>query len=151
MLEQFACLMFGYSRESSINSVRGNLLRKMVGDDKKLTSKSKVDLARLPPCAAALKPHNQRVNHHVSLYKHAHESIVEKPQPHEEGQGRKKNDDDLLEPIWSCEPILPSSLVDILESGSLGEDEIDEELGNDYYDSDDIDSDVIDSDDDEFP
>uniref|UniRef100_UPI00358FCD05 uncharacterized protein n=1 Tax=Myxine glutinosa TaxID=7769 RepID=UPI00358FCD05 len=58
-LEQFTCLMYGQSRESSVDVVRAKLLRKMVGEDKKLTSKSKVDLARLPPCHSALKPHVQ--------------------------------------------------------------------------------------------
>ncbi|KAK1892233.1 Protein adenylyltransferase FICD [Dissostichus eleginoides] len=54
-LEQFTCLIYGESRESSVDAVRAKLLRKMVG--------SKVDLARLPPCYDALKPHVQRLNH----------------------------------------------------------------------------------------
>ena len=37
-----------------------NLKCKIVGDDEKLTSKSKIDLVRLPPCHPALKPHLQR-------------------------------------------------------------------------------------------
>ena len=48
-LEQFTCLMYKQSRESSADVARTKLLRKMVGEDKKLTSKSKVDLACLPP------------------------------------------------------------------------------------------------------
>ena len=68
-LEQFTCLMYGHNRETSVDIVRPKLLRKMVGEDEKLTSKSKVDLTRLPPLHAALKPHVQRVNHHVALYK----------------------------------------------------------------------------------
>ena len=36
-------------------------LEKMVGEDQKLTSRYKVDMARLPPCHSALKPHLQRV------------------------------------------------------------------------------------------
>jgi len=63
------------------------LLCKMVGEDKKLTSKSKVDLARLPPCNSALRPHIQRVNHRVCLYKRADDLIVQKPQPCDDKQG----------------------------------------------------------------
>ena len=58
----------------------------------------KVDLARLPPCYAALKPHFQRVNHCV--YKRADEAIVEKPKPYD-GQGWLKTEG-LLTPVWSC-------------------------------------------------
>jgi len=60
-LEQFTCLIYGESRESSVDVVRHKLLCKMVGEDKKLTSKSKVDLARLPYYNSALRqrPHIQ--------------------------------------------------------------------------------------------
>ena len=75
-LEQFTCLMYNQRRASSVDVVRAKLLRKMVGEDNKLTSKSKVDLARLPPCYSALRPHIQRVNHRVALYKKTAENIV---------------------------------------------------------------------------
>ena len=70
--------MNGQNRESSVDVVRAKLLRKMMGEEEKLTSKSKVDLARLPPCHSALKPHVQRVNDRVALYKRAEEPILEK-------------------------------------------------------------------------
>ena len=85
-LEQFTCLMYGQSRESSVDVVRAKLLRKMVGEDEKLTSKSRVDLARLPPCHSALNPHIQRVNYRATLYKRADQPILEKPKPYDEGQ-----------------------------------------------------------------
>ena len=68
-VEKFTCVMYGLGRESSVDIVRAKMLRKMVGEDKTLTSKSKVDLARLPPCHSALKPHIQHTNHRVALYK----------------------------------------------------------------------------------
>ena len=64
------------------------LLRKIVGEDEKLTFKSNVDLARLPSCHSALKPHIQQVNHRLALNKRADESILEKPKPYDDGQGR---------------------------------------------------------------
>ena len=56
-LEEFSCLMYGQNRESSMDSLRAKLLRKIVVEDEKLASKSKVDLACLPPCHSVLKPH----------------------------------------------------------------------------------------------
>jgi len=53
-------------RESSMDSLRAKLLRKIMVEDEKLTSKSKIDLVRFPPCHSALKPHLQRLNHHVA-------------------------------------------------------------------------------------
>ena len=93
---------YGQNRETSVDIVRPKLLRKMVGEDGKLTSKSKVDLTRLPPCHAALKPHVQPVNHRVALYKRADQAILQKPKPYDDGQGWKKNTEGVLEPVWSC-------------------------------------------------
>uniref|UniRef100_UPI00358DDC4D uncharacterized protein n=1 Tax=Myxine glutinosa TaxID=7769 RepID=UPI00358DDC4D len=135
-LEKFTCVMYGQSRESSVDIVRAKLLRKMVGEDKTLTSKSKVDLARLPPCQSALKPHIQRVNHRVALYKRADQPIIEKPKPYEE-QGWIRTDEGLLKPMWSSGPILPTSLVDLLNTGEHEEEE--EEEGEEEFDSDDFD------------
>ena len=49
-LEPFTCLVYGQNRESSVDVARAKLLREIVGEDVKLTSKSKIDLARIPPC-----------------------------------------------------------------------------------------------------
>ena len=64
--------------------LRAKPLRK-TGKDEKLTSKYKVDLARLSPCHSALKPHLQWVDHRVALSKRADESILEKPNPYDDG------------------------------------------------------------------
>ena len=64
--------MYGQNRESSMDGLRAKLLRNIVGEDEKLTSKSKINLARLPPCQSAWKPHLQRLNHRVALYKRIH-------------------------------------------------------------------------------
>ena len=67
-----------------------NLMRK-TGEDEKLTSKSKVDLGRLSLCHSALKPHLQWVKHRVALSKRADESILEKPNPYDDGHGYYKD------------------------------------------------------------
>ena len=132
-LQQFTCVMYGNNREPSVNHLRLQLLRKEVGEDEHLTLKSAVDLSLLPPCYSALVPHLQRVNHRVALFKCAHVSILEKPEPFEVGQGWTKTEEGTLEPIWSSGPILPGSLVDPHDSTNPdGEQSDDNE--DDYFD-----------------
>ena len=64
-----------------MDGLRAKHSHKIVGEDEKLTSKSKVNLTPLPRCHSALKPHLQRVKHRVALYKRADESILEKTKP----------------------------------------------------------------------
>ncbi len=133
--------MYGYAREKSINAVRSIMLKKMVGEDDELTMKSKVDLSRLPPCRDNLIPHIDRVNHRVANFKRADQPIFLSPMPMDPGQGWEKNEDDVLEPIWSCGPILPPSLIDLLEKTTEDEecsfDEIQDIDYNDAYNDDD--------------
>ena len=88
--------------------------------------KSKVDLARLPPCHPALKLHLQRVNHRVALYKRDDESILEKRNPYDDGQEWLRTEDGVLEPVLSCGAALLNSLVDILDTDDR-EEEVEEE------------------------
>ena len=133
-LELFTCLMYGQSRESLVDIVHAKLLCKMVVEEEKLTSKSKVNQACLPPCHCALKLHVQHVNHHVTLYKQADEPILKKPKPYDEGQGWMRTDEGVLEPMWSSGPVLPTSLIDLLDTGDHEEEEEEEE---DFIESDD--------------
>ena len=114
-IEAFACLMYGHARERSVNAVRSIMLKQMAGEDVKLTTKSKVDLSRLPPCRDNLVPHIWRVNHRLAHYKRADQAIFEHPKPHDAEQGWEKTEIGVLEPVWSCGPILPPSLIDLLE------------------------------------
>ena len=98
-LEQFTCLMYGQNCESSKDGLRVKHLRKIVGEDEKLTSKPKVDLARLPLCHSALKPHLQQFNHRVTLYKRADESFLENPKPYDDGQGWIRTEDRVLRSV----------------------------------------------------
>ena len=143
-VEKLTCLMYEQSLETSEDGTRVKLLRKMIGGGEKLTSKSKVDPGRLPPCYSALKPHVPRVNHCVALCKRAHQPIVEKPKPYEEGQGWLRNDsNNMLAPFWSCGDILPTALVDILETAANEDNGDYDETGEEYDDY------VFDSDDEE--
>ena len=53
-LEAFTCLMYDYTREKSVDSVRNIMLKKMVGENEEPTMRSKEDLSRLPPCKRQL-------------------------------------------------------------------------------------------------
>ena len=107
--------MFGYPCEKSVNSVRSIMLKKMVGEDTKLTTKSKVDFSKLPPCRDNLLPHIYRVIHKLWTYKGGDQPTFEKPNPCDDNHGWTKSGS-CIEPQWTCGPILPSSsLVDLLE------------------------------------
>ena len=86
------------------------------GDDLTLTSKSKIDLARLPPCFSNLLPHIYRVSHRLAFYKPADEPFVKSPNLYDDKQGWLKKQHNLYEPICQVGPILPSALVDIVDS-----------------------------------
>ena len=49
-LEAFTCLIYGYAREKSVNTVRNIILSKVLGENDELITKSKVDLSRLLYC-----------------------------------------------------------------------------------------------------
>lgn len=131
-LEEFTCLMYGNTRIKCVNEVRLLMLRKMVGEEDKLSSKSRVDFSRLPPCKDSLYPHIDRVNYRLCQWKRSHIPIYNSPFP-QDGHGWNKVDG-RLEPLWSRGPILPPTMVDILEKGDVvDEDEQDDEM-NDYAD-----------------
>ncbi|XP_068234228.1 uncharacterized protein [Palaemon carinicauda] len=113
-IEAFTCLMYGYSRQKSIDTVRRIMLRKMVGEDEQLTTKSKIDLSHLPPCRDNLMPHIRRVNHRLAIYKRAYIPIFWSPKPYNPEQGWEQNHEGVLEPVWSCRLVLPPALIDLV-------------------------------------
>ena len=80
----------------------------MFGEDQKLISRSKVDLACLPLCPVALKQHIQRVNQRAALYTRANEAILEKTYPYDDGQGTG------IHMIVGPGVLVPTWLVDML-------------------------------------
>lgn len=42
-LKEFLCVIYGYIQETTVNAVITKMLKKMVGEDEGLTSRSKVD------------------------------------------------------------------------------------------------------------
>ena len=66
------------------------MIKIMVGYDLTLTSNSKIDLARLPPCFRNLLPQINRVNHRLAFYKRVNEPFIEATNPYEDKQGLLK-------------------------------------------------------------
>ncbi len=72
------------------------------------------------------------MNHRLANYKRAGQAIFWKPNPDDPKQGWAISEEGHLEPVWSCGPILPPSLVDILETSQETEvDDDDEEEDED--------------------
>ena len=57
-----------------------------------------------------------RVNHRLAFHKRANKPFIEAPNPYDEKQGWLKDQNHFLAPIWFVRPILPSGLVDIVNS-----------------------------------
>ena len=103
------------------------MLKKMVGVDAQFSSKSEVDLARLPPARYNLIPHIWRVNYRLATYMWDDQTIFKFPKPHEDEQGWEKTGDGSLVPLWSCGPILPPSLVDLIPDTARELDDTDDD------------------------
>ena len=81
------CHIYNHLRETSVNKVRGMMLKDMVGENEVISCKSKVDLSLIPPCQDSLIPHLQRVNYRVAAYRRAAEQFWAAPEPYAQGQG----------------------------------------------------------------
>ena len=55
------------------------------------------------------------MNHRIVYHKRADKAIFCGSTPYDPERGWKKTDEIILKPVWSCGPILPSSLIDLLE------------------------------------
>jgi len=98
-----------------------------MGEDKKLASKSKVDLACLRPCHSALKPHLQWLN---QPYIPGVSVLTNPSWKNQNPTMMGKGGYGVMEPIWFCGAALPSSLVDLLVTGDHEEEEEEEEEEN---------------------
>ena len=49
-----------------------------------------------------------------------------------------ETDEGVLKPVWSCGPILPTSLADLFDTGEHEQEEEEKEEGEDEFDCDDF-------------
>ena len=55
------------------------------------------------------------MNHRLAHYKRAGEAIFRSPKPYDSNQGWEKTEEGTVEPKWSSGPILPPTLIDLLQ------------------------------------
>ena len=111
------------------------MLKEMIGDDETLHLKSRVNLSRLPPWKAVSSRISTALIIALPIIR-ASNAIFESPKPFDLSQRWEKTEDKNLKPIWSCGPILPSVLIDLIEKTikEVEEDEHQEESEIDYDD-----------------
>jgi hypothetical protein len=76
------------------------------------------------------------------LYK-ANVPIWERPKPYDQRQRSIRTDEGVLEPLWYCGPVLPASLVDLLDTDHEEEGDDEEEGIEDEFDLDSFDEPVV--------
>ena len=111
-----------------------NHLKKMVGEDEQLTTKSKIDLSHLPPCRDNLIPYIRRVNHRLAIYKRAVIPIFWSPKPYDPEQGWQRSDEGVLEPVWSCDPVLPPTSIGLVEKITEEMEQFDDDIEGEQSD-----------------
>ena len=118
----------GHAREKSVNTVRSAMLKKIVGENEVLTSKSKVDLSRLPPCIDSLVPHIGRVNYRHANYKPSSQVDLLVPQPLLSWPGLGTNRGRYLRACVVEQTCASPSLVDLLQK-TVEEAEVEQDDG----------------------
>ena len=96
------------------------MLSKRCKSDGKLDPKRCVDLASLPPCLSTHIQHVKRCNLQIGIWKRALENFPEIPDADDHGWVTIEN---VLEPLWCEQEILPRSLSVLLDT----HDEMEEE------------------------
>ena len=117
-LEEFTCMIYSYPNQKDINKVRKMMIVKMTGgSDVSVKSVKKVDMSKVAPCRSSLVPHIRRVNYRVAQWKRSHLHTPCIPTPSLE-HGWSDG-----EPHWCDGPILPDSLMDVVEAAAVSDDD----------------------------
>ena len=90
----------------------------MVENDLTITSNSKTDLARFPPCFTNLLPHIYKVNNHgLAFYKRVGETIIiDAPNPYDKKPGWLKNQNKFFGTDLVSTTHSSNAFVDIVDS-----------------------------------
>ena len=115
------------------------MLNKMVEENETLNARLNVDLSRLPLCRDSLFTHIQGGNHGLACYKYVVSTMFEGRKPFRD-QGWEMLQEGYIEPLWLKGPVLPSTLVDILNCADIDAEVEDiDEMDVNWHDSDDED------------
>ena len=68
------------------------------------------------------------MNHRLAIYKRADIPIFWSPKPYVPEQGWERNDEGVLEPVWSCGPVLPPTLIDLVKKTTEEMEQCDDDI-----------------------
>ncbi|KAG1672177.1 Peptidylprolyl isomerase domain and WD repeat-containing protein 1 [Nymphon striatum] len=72
--------------------------------------------------------HISRVNHRLAIYKRADIPIFWSPKPYDPEQGWERNNEGVLEPVWSCGPVPPPTMIDLVEKTTAEMEQCDDDI-----------------------
>ncbi|KAG1660362.1 UDP-glucuronosyltransferase 2B33 [Nymphon striatum] len=87
-------------------------------------SRESLDHALHDPSTA----HISRVNHRLAIYKREDIPIFWSPKPYDPEQVWERNDEGVLEPVWSCGPVLPPTMIDLVEKTTEKMEQCDDDI-----------------------
>ncbi|KAG1715021.1 Cystic fibrosis transmembrane conductance regulator [Nymphon striatum] len=95
-------------------------------------SRESLDHALHDPSTA----HISRVNHRLAIYKRADIPIFWYPKPYDPEQGWERNDEGVLEPVWLCGPVLPPTMIDLVEKTTEEMEQCDDDIEEEQFEQD---------------
>ena len=102
---ELTCALYDKPRLNELNELRFHLLKARCGSEGKLTNNTNVDITNMPSCNDSLREHVQRGSYQVVIWKQAHVTEPDVPNPRT-GHGWALKDN-ILEPLWTSGNKLP--------------------------------------------
>ena len=96
---ELTCALYCKPRLNELNELRFHLLKAKRGSEGKLTNYTNVGITNMPSCNDSLREHVQRCSYQVVIWKQAHVTKPDVPNP-PTGHGWVLKDD-VLEPLWT--------------------------------------------------
>ena len=112
--EELTFALYGKPRFKSVNELRFHLLKAKCGSEDKITNNTNVGISNMLPCSDSMREHVLRVNYQVAIWKRAHVTKPDVPNP-STGHGWILKDN-ILEPLWTSGNILPQQMIDSLDT-----------------------------------
>ena len=96
---ELTCALYCNPRLNELNELRFHLLKTKRGSEGKLTNYTTVGITNMPSCNDSLREHVRRGTYQVVIWKQAHVTKPDVPNP-PTGHGWVLKDD-VLEPLWT--------------------------------------------------
>ena len=111
---ELTCALYCKPILNELNELRFHLFKAKRGSERKLTNYINVGITNMPSCNDSLREHVRRGSYQVVIWKQAHVTKPDVPNP-PTGHGRVLKDD-VLEPLWTSGNKLPQQIVDIQDA-----------------------------------